>query len=806
MESADPLRVPPRTEIPKYSSFTQILVITTRVNVHKETFRTGTWAPIALVELGNIKQTIKIVSAADLANVTIEGDHGSSQKELHEQLASQVLISDSYLDYRAVKRLIAQLQPVDTFYSDLEDLLSIYEQIGCDDAERYQDVLNQLSRRAAESHTKYRKPPMEKERRDKPERDDDDYPSLKNLSENDMDRELRDKFQAAFNTLRFKLYSPLSYSEEKIHSFIHIVELLKTALLHFERSAKPVPGSPTVPNNMKLEAPVLPTPLVVPTSVIVHQIAQLPPITAAPGDPVLSFPMPAPQAPCPCTPPLSPDREDPDVSEGFLSYVDVPQLPRPVENHEPYLPNLYNRAFTPEVPKSVTLRAVIEDLLCSPDMCIALAYADQLPITMTRILIERILKFLIQEEIRDVVNINQPITFDMPYILPIGVIPGLPSLKQCLENADYYTSGILKVLDLSCSYVTGSLIPACAGLPLPGISTKYTIDSLYPSKYTVPTDYDKYRRIMKNVFNLDEKGTLVAANRQPVLAGILTISKNGDTIEISDGIETATLHEEDGADIDIAVDIAPGEGDDEKFQAVAAQHLAAVRTLYPNVGMRRVDKKASYTLEIIGGPRTIQIYRSTLRHIVTHHVGMVRGLITGNGAWRNLYLSAICAKSLLCSESYNYYFFAGKSTPMEIILKYKQRGYNCKLVAGGHSMMREYCDKHLKWIYAGVNPFTRSYNVNDYPILNGYGNFNICNLRKEVAFYKYNDQLSGYRGGPLPVSQIEIDMLLEVLDPYGVSYLKKKIEEAKKPVVNNKVRKARPVKPVAKPTNVTDQP
>jgi hypothetical protein len=113
--------------------------------------------------------------------------------------------------------------------------------------------------------------------------------------------------------------------------------------------------------------------------------------------------------------------------------------------------------------------------------------------------------------------------------------------------------------------------------------------------------------------------------------------------------------------------------------------------------MKKIQKIKSYLWEISGPPRTVQIYRSNLKQILTHHLAMVRGFIFGNGQERMMYCSASCLVSLHTRESPNYYYFAGIKSPAEIILKYQQRGYAVKLPRNIRQLIQLYAENEPRW-------------------------------------------------------------------------------------------------------------
>ena len=268
---------------------------------------------------------------------------------------------------------------------------------------------------------------------------------------------------------------------------------------------------------------------------------------------------------------------------------------------------------------------------------------------------------LIKYEINDALKEDKFISLEDPYLISLRSIGiGLCiSEKDFLKRCNYYTGGLLEILDLEDSYITGSCIPACLVSCLPGFEKlneegiEKIIDLLYPSEYTIPEDLDEYRKV---IWSGDS----------------LKIVEKGSKVIVSSSQGKTTLRKEPGADIDIAVN---------KFakdpMSIVNRHIECLRSKYPETEVSEIKRDSgSYIWEIkIPGKRIVQIYISSVKQICLHHVSMVRGLVTGNGKNREIYLSATAIWSHLNTCTYNYYYFAGKTSPVEILLKYRQRGY-----------------------------------------------------------------------------------------------------------------------------------
>ena len=355
---------------------------------------------------------------------------------------------------------------------------------------------------------------------------------------------------------------------------------------------------------------------------------------------------------------------------------------------------------------------------------------------------------------------------------PVDKVNSVISVLQQLIKA--YTFDLLENLDLSETVVTGSIIPATLGIllkklilyhsqsysnlqyGLPLINQKpYSVEleltetkiqeleseilEFYPPLYTRPTNLEKYRQLI--------------ATGQYRLRGNGLISP--------DGRQKIKLEDEDGADIDLAV-LAET---DEEFDAIANKHFRTLRKDYPEAEMNKVEKVKKYLWEISGLPRKIQIYRSSLRQILTHHLAMVRGFIYGNGSERMMYCSANCLISLYTRKSPNYYYFAGLKSPAEIILKYEQRGYQTELPGGIKLLLADYRRLEPRWqnrIWELIQEVQKSrdadrsdsktnwralreklialfFKTRYYSALLGWGNFDVAFLQTQAAdFLKDN--------------------------------------------------------------------
>ena len=137
-------------------------------------------------------------------------------------------------------------------------------------------------------------------------------------------------------------------------------------------------------------------------------------------------------------------------------------------------------------------------------------------------------------------------------------------------------------------------------------------------------------------------------------------------------------------------------------------------------------------------------------------------------------------KSLLNGENENYYYFAGKNTPMEIILKYQQRGFDFKLPVGAQNLLNQYTEQTPKWnldlkapSYILNKPYPEklrnNFNRTNYCLANavyGYGNFNVELLYLQRASLDYISNT---------IHQEQLSLLKQVLTDKAYSRLLEKI-------------------------------
>ena len=270
--------------------------------------------------------------------------------------------------------------------------------------------------------------------------------------------------------------------------------------------------------------------------------------------------------------------------------------------------------------------------------------------------------------------------------------------KRAYDNLIRYfgSKDILNKLDLSKTYVTGS-----------ALSFALSSDS----------DIDKYL----NMVQQDDSVKNITDPADPTINPFFKIDmtkpsyvplaqrKGNYVFDPSKGIilnvdTKTTMPAKPGADIDLMVDERVS---DNEFTTIAEKHYLVFKTIWPNCRLERTvtskdDKQhIKFTINsnwndyLKNSFRQVEIYKGSIRHIISHHVPVTRawyGFSGRNNVKTNsiddkdskieqelsqFYLDADCIKAQWLKIIDNYHYFAGKkSLPLTIIGKYDYRGYN----------------------------------------------------------------------------------------------------------------------------------
>lgn len=259
---------------------------------------------------------------------------------------------------------------------------------------------------------------------------------------------------------------------------------------------------------------------------------------------------------------------------------------------------------------------------------------------------------------------NEPFIFDVDSAHMLA--EGFYSLKDCLKYFRYYVGPSFDDLDLTHSFITGSAIPACCVKNKFGwrpVEHEKFMDIFYPANYTP----------IQSKFNKSKLQSALSNNQMTI--EIDTKNRSGKVYPTAKNPDDEILHFtlQDGADVDVAVDdTLPIE----KFDEIAEQHFKTICKHHPEAKMEKIVREKGHMYDITTSYRKFQIYPASIGHIMTHHVGPVRGYVTDVDKQRTIKVSATAIMSVVDRRSYNYYYFAGKkSSPLDIMFKYEMRGF-----------------------------------------------------------------------------------------------------------------------------------
>jgi hypothetical protein len=323
---------------------------------------------------------------------------------------------------------------------------------------------------------------------------------------------------------------------------------------------------------------------------------------------------------------------------------------------------------------------------------------------------------------------NRRVTPDEPYVLRLSWVaamgpPNFPEggVDAVRRRLDAYVGGYLGDLDLSRTFITGSAIAAAAIETdvertieySAGASEKQRLDRFArylhvyypPTRTTFRNGFSRrdYLELVEACFVSAQyvRGHRAAAGAKPkhaynIFNGAQVMPRLVVTPLVDDAYKltlSAALAERKGelrveldirggADVDMAVDVET----DEEFDETARRHYEAVRAKWPGVLLRKAERPGGHhTWTIVAGRiedvwrfRPVEIYRANFGHIMTHHVGMVRGAYTAAfGGPADFFVAASLVSSMVHLTTPNYYYFASrKALPQEVIVKYAHRGFS----------------------------------------------------------------------------------------------------------------------------------
>lgn len=309
------------------------------------------------------------------------------------------------------------------------------------------------------------------------------------------------------------------------------------------------------------------------------------------------------------------------------------------------------------------------------------------------------LRRLAWEEIRVITTAkeNEKIDIDSPFIFSGDEgywlrKDNISTNEEGITLLGYFAGKYLDELDLTYCYITGSAIPACYlrsntiydDSMIQSISYD-KIDMLYPMEYTINRGGDEVKAI--NGYNIKN----------------CKIIRNGTelTLEFNNG-DIANFDIVEGSDLDIAVDDSLSI---EEFDNICEKNFKIMSKYYPQIRLEKTERPNYHIWEVRGeGFRKVQMYQSSIKGILSHHVDPVRGFVTGNGDNRKVYLSATAIQSAYKKRIFHIYpSIMNSNNPIEVLRKYFYRGYHYS----------SFIVKVIKEaaLSRGLNPWGRNYDI-----------------------------------------------------------------------------------------------
>lgn len=328
-----------------------------------------------------------------------------------------------------------------------------------------------------------------------------------------------------------------------------------------------------------------------------------------------------------------------------------------------------------------------------------------------------------------------PVTEESSFILRLSSHPVSRMLHFFDEDIDRFLDialgGYLHRLDMSKSYITGSMIAAVALFCRDG--KKYTNFQDYVNKF-YPSSITRLIKCSDEFFTSNELMTLLEPKNKSFLfieeeivgeelvmkfsihpkfsdksdfssAGLNRIRNKGETL-----VASFSLHR--GCDVDICV----ATDDMVELKQIAENHFSVISVRWPNSKFREISrKKGTFIYEIYSddildyfdGFRDVQIYSATgcdpRNRIITHHVPCVRGW---RGSKPGIYMASSFYKLMRGgneSEVNEVSYVAGKKKPFEIVLKWMHRGIKFE--------NKFFPDLNMEWKHVSIKKLVRSYTL-----------------------------------------------------------------------------------------------
>jgi hypothetical protein len=339
---------------------------------------------------------------------------------------------------------------------------------------------------------------------------------------------------------------------------------------------------------------------------------------------------------------------------------------------------------------------------------------------------------------------NEAFIIPLSHVIDMEVSNAPRSEEHAHRRIEQFVGTYLDKLDLSETAISGSAISASlivtrvecsfaeivdvdmAQIALEDDRYERYLQVYYPRQITVPVNQRSFGEHMDQFCN-SFRGDFIPA---------YTVTRLGQysTIETVCGcIKTKSiLKVVDGSDVDMAVDVDTWE----RFDIVAAKHIAVIQNANKNIIVHKVISKFGHKWKIRGGRhfRSVEIYRAPFEHILTHHMGMVCGAYTAMFSDEpEFIITSRLVRSMDTLSTPNFYYFPSEiSSPERIILKYYARGFY--MYSMPQSIMNLITDEgspySTEWCL--YNPRYPTSSEIKGPVTNGRGQFNVHALHYEL--------------------------------------------------------------------------
>ena len=285
------------------------------------------------------------------------------------------------------------------------------------------------------------------------------------------------------------------------------------------------------------------------------------------------------------------------------------------------------------------------------------------------------LRYLINEERGFVIKKNkQSVTGDEVFLFDTKsalFYTGLDYEKFERSTELFVGEDLIDELDLSKSVITGSAISAVFG-HLQSNQLFSVFDTRYPKYYTNPITGDMTAFLNDIKTPLDLVNLIV----EPINNNVFRVSN-----PMVEPMAIVEFNYVPGADIDLAVIT----DDTEEFNIIANKHIETVRRLIGDdrLIVEELKRRTGRMYQLTDRKRElrpIQIYPTSKRQILTHHVSLVRGWIEKIDGKLSATLAATAMRSYSFPTTrpivFDYYYFAGNKSGDSVLYKQWMRGFD----------------------------------------------------------------------------------------------------------------------------------